>query len=93
MWPFLATDLLLVSRGQLTHRHGRRHATWPRDAQANADKITGRGIKCNFVHAGPADKAHAGFERTSPGFYHRVGSLKFSPIHTERFKVGQRFGV
>lgn len=68
---FLAIDLLLVSRDQLTHRDGRRCAMWALDAQANTDKITGYWIKCNFVLTGPTDKAHAGFERTFPGFKYR----------------------
>ncbi len=50
---------------------GRRHAMWALDAGASTDKITGYWIKCNFVLTGPADKVHAGFERTFPGFKYR----------------------
>ncbi len=44
---------------------------WALDAGASTDKITGYWIKCNFVLTGPADKVHAGFERTFPGFKYR----------------------
>lgn len=76
LWSFFpATDLLSVSRGQLTHRDSRRRATRPLGAWANTDKITGYWIKCNFVLTGPADKARVGFERTSPGFKHSGNSV------------------
>lgn len=92
LWSFfLAADHLLVSRGQLTYRDSRRHPTWSRDARANSDEITDYWIKCNSVLTGPADKTHAGFERTYPGFKHRMGLREFTSTSTVEFKLWWRF--